>query len=478
MGRGRTQDPPSELELAVVVRDGISVTPLPASGAVTLGRDEECDVRIDSRSVSRRHAVLHLGEALRIQDLGSVNGTFVRDARNPVDTLATHPLRKLSKETLEISVGERVNLGSIPIVVRRVAPVPRRDGPPAGDGAVVEDPAMRALHDQVARAARSPISVLLLGETGVGKEVLARAIHDRSPRARGPFLELHCAALPPSLLEAELFGHEKSAFTGASQARAGLLEAADGGTVFLDEVGELPAPVQVKLLRVLEDHKVLRIGGRTPKKLDVRFVAATNRDLEAEVAAGRFRQDLYFRLNGVSFVIPPLRERTAEIAPLAERFLAAAGATLDRTAPLRLSPDALRDLEGYAWPGNVRELRNAIDRAAVLASGDIIMPADFPGHITRITGPGAAARLLDRASDRASDRAGERMEDRTPDPTSDPMGSTLPPPDSSSERQRILDALESCAGNQTRAAKLLGISLRTLVNRLTEHDIPRPRARK
>jgi DNA-binding NtrC family response regulator len=456
----RTQDPPPELELAVVARDGISVAPLPASGTVTLGRGEECDVRIDSRSVSRRHAILHLGDALRIQDLGSVNGTFVRDARTLVDTSTTHPLRKLSKETLDISVGERINLGSIPIVVRRVALAPRSDGPAAGNGAVVEDPAMRALHEQAARAARSPISVLLLGETGVGKEVLARAIHDRSPRARGPYLELHCAALPPSLLEAELFGHEKGAFTGANQARAGLLESADGGTVFLDEIGELPAPVQVKLLRVLEDHKVLRIGGRTPKKLDVRFIAATNRNLEAEVAAGRFRQDLYFRLNGVAFVIPPLRERTIEIAPLAERFLAAASQTLDRATPLRLSREALRYLESYAWPGNVRELRNAIERAAVLATGDVIAPADFPGHITRITGAGAQGASPPAAM----------PDDRT--------GSSPPPPPASSERQRILDALDHCAGNQTRAAKLLGISLRTLVNRLNEHDIPRPRQRK
>jgi DNA-binding NtrC family response regulator len=444
------------LELAVVVGDAITLAALPTRGAVTLGRDEECDVRIDNRSVSRRHAILHLDPPLRIQDLGSANGTFVRDTRSSLDTASTHPLRKLSKETIEIAIGERVNLGSIPIVVRRAAGTARRDpASPPDDGTVVRDPVMQTLYEQVTRAARSTISVLVLGETGVGKELLARAVHDRSPRARAPFLELNCAALPPSLLEGELFGHEKNAFTGANQARPGLLESADRGTIFLDEVGELPLPVQVKLLRVLEDRKVLRIGGRTPRKLDVRFVAATNRDLEAEVARGSFRQDLYFRLNGVSFVIPPLRERVAEIAPLAERFLAAAGQTLDRTEPFRLSPEALGYLERYTWPGNVRELRNVIERAAVLASGEVILPADLPRHLTGVArGPigGAGAEAEARAA-----------------------GGQTPAPKGAPERQRVIDALEQCAWNQTRAAKLLGMSLRTLVNRLKKYNIPRPR---
>ncbi|HEY0988897.1 MAG TPA: sigma 54-interacting transcriptional regulator [Kofleriaceae bacterium] len=441
----------SALELVVVAGDAVTVAALPSTGAVTLGRGEGCEVRIDNRSVSRRHAILHLGSTLRIQDLGSANGTFVRDGRSPVDTVSTHPLRKLSKESVEITVGERVNLGSISLVVRRAA-APFEPGSP--DDIVVRDPVMQALYEQVGRAARTAISVLILGETGVGKEVVSRALHDRSPRARGPFLELNCAALPPSLLEAELFGHEKNAFTGANQARPGLLEAADQGTVFLDEVGELPPPVQVKLLRVLEDRKVMRIGGRTPRKLDVRFVAATNRDLDADVAAGSFRQDLYFRLNGVSFVIPPLRDRVVEIAPLAERFLAAASRTLDRTEPLRLSPEALAYLERHSWPGNVRELRNVMERAAVLVSGDAIVPADLPSHVTRA---GSAIRAEGTA------------------PTKEPRRSPSTDTDAAAERQRIIDALERCAGNQTRAAKLLGISLRTLVNRLAEHDIPRPR---
>jgi len=446
---------PAALELVAVVGDAIAIAPLPARGAVTLGRGQGCDVRIDNHSVSRAHAILHLGPTLRIQDLGSVNGTFVRDARSTTDTAATHPLRKLSKDILEIAIGERLNLGSIPIVIRRIAANARRSPASAPDGAVVRDPAMRALYDQVTRAARSTISVLILGETGVGKEVLAHAVHERSKRAPGPFVELNCAALPASLLESELFGYEKNAFTGATQARPGLLESADGGTIFLDEVGELPMSVQVKLLRVLEDRKVLRIGSRSPRKLDVRFVAATNRDLEAEVARGNFRQDLYFRLNSVSFTIPPLRERIAEIAPLAERFLAAAGHTLDRAEPLRLSPEAVGYLERYVWPGNVRELRNVIERAAVLASGDLILPADLPSNVTRVA---RAARGTGTEAPASSD-------------------GSEPDPGKAAERQRIVAALEQCAGNQTRAAKLLGISLRTLVNRLAEHKLARPRKR-
>jgi two-component system response regulator AtoC len=458
------------LELAVVVGDTLQIAPLPPHGPVTLGRGPDCDVCIDNRSVSRRHAVLHLGPGLRIQDLGSANGTFVRDARSPLDTVSTQPLRKLSRETLEISVGERVNLGSISIVVRRAAA--GRDPTASEAGPVVRDPAMRALYEQVTRAARSAISVLVLGETGVGKEVLARAIHERSPRAGGPFLELSCAALPASLLEAELFGHEKHAFTGAGQARAGLLEATDRGTIFLDEIGELPAAIQVKLLRVLEDRKVTRVGGRTPRQLDIRFVAATNRDLEAEVAARSFREDLYFRLNGVSFTVPPLRARISEIAPLAERFLAAAGRMLDRTEPLRLSPDALGYLERHPWPGNVRELRNLMERAAVLASGDVIVPADLPGHITHIGSP--------RSPTSPSPTVPGMIQPATPGDTrcvTEPASASASPlsAEAAEDRERIVRTLEQCAGNQTRAAKLLGISLRTLVNRLGAYGLARPR---
>jgi two-component system response regulator AtoC len=456
--RGAPDSP--TLEIAVVAGDEISVVALPPHGAVTLGRDAECEVRIDSRSVSRRHARLHLGPRLRLEDLGSANGTFVHDARSPTQTASTAPLRRLSRESFELAVGERANLGSVSIIVRRARGA-RSGGDGDGDGAiVVRTPAMRAVYDQAERAAASGISVLVLGETGVGKEVLARAIHDRSPRAARPYLELNCAALPASLLESELFGHEKNAFTGAAAARAGLLESADGGTVFLDEVGELPLAVQVKLLRVLEDRKVTRIGGRAARTLDVRFVAATNRELDVEIERGAFRRDLYFRLAGLTLSIPPLRERVEEIAPLAERFLAAASRTLDRRAPLRIAAEALEYLERYAWPGNVRELRNVMERAAVLAYGDEVLPADLPRQVTGVAPPAASRADTDAEASVALESSD------TPE--------AAPPGD---ERQRILAALDACAGNQTRAAKLLGMSLRTLVNRLSAYGVARPRKR-
>jgi transcriptional regulator with PAS, ATPase and Fis domain len=316
------------------------------------------------------------------------------------------------------------------------------------DGVVI-DPAMRALYEQAARAARATISVLVLGETGAGKEVLAQAIHRASPRARQPFIALNCAALSESLLEAELFGHERGAFTGATHAREGLFEAADGGTVFLDEVGELPPSTQVKLLRVIEEKKVMRVGARAAKAVDVRFVSATNRDLEAEVEAGTFRADLFFRLNGIALTIPPLRARRGEIEELARTFIARASAEMGRTDVPSLSNEARDLLLRHAWPGNVRELRNAMERAVVLCSGTTLLPEHLPPRLTEPTvappagSTGAIGSLRDHVS--------------------------------SAERQRVLDVLQRCGGNQTLAASELGVSRRTLVSRLSEWGMTRPR---
>src|SRR6266852_3273128 len=223
--------------------------------------------------------------------------------------------------------------------------------------------AMQDLYSMVERIAWSDISVLIFGETGVGKERLAEAVHKNSRRASMPFLRLNCAALTETLLESELFGHEKGSFTGAQSAKAGLLESANGGTVFLDEVGDMPMTTQVKLLRVIEERKVRRVGALKPLPIDVRFVAATNRDLELEVQRGSFRKDLFFRLNGISFVIPPLRERVGEIEGLARRLIGEACQRMGRAEEPELSPEVLALLQQYPWPGNIRELRNAIERA-------------------------------------------------------------------------------------------------------------------
>ncbi|HEY3499339.1 MAG TPA: sigma-54 dependent transcriptional regulator [Polyangiaceae bacterium] len=359
--------------------------------------------------------------------------------------------------------------------------------PPAyepGDGVVVLDPVMKNVYEQAARAAGAMINVLILGETGVGKEILARAVHNLSPRANGPFIALNCGALTESLLEAELFGHEKGAFTGALQARAGLFEAAQGGTLFLDEIGEASPAIQARLLRALEDRKVLRVGARAEREVDVRFISATNRDPEAEVARGTFRQDLYYRLNGISFTIPPLRERKSEIAALSRMFLARARVENNITRPLALSEGVLELFHAYPWPGNVRELKKAIEHGAVLCDGELILLEHLPSKLLS-----GGARTPASRPPPAS--AGVPAASAPPFPPSAPPFPPSAPPDpayedplsrvqrelANAERKRVQEALDACAGNQTRAAELLGISRRTLVSRLTEYNLPRPRKR-
>jgi DNA-binding NtrC family response regulator len=454
------------LQLVVFQGEQTRTFDLPAAGEVTIGRGEGNTVRIDDPSVSRQHAVLRvLPDRVEIEDLGGANGIFVREKGRSGAANETLGVRQLVRRKADLAVGERILLGTASIVVRHapVADVPDLAPGPAGD-VVVRDPAMRVVYEQASRAARSTLSVLLLGETGVGKEVLARAIHAYSPRAAGPFMGVNCAALSESLLEGELFGAEKGAYTGAVAARAGLFEAASGGTVFLDEVGELPPATQAKLLRVLEERVVVRLGSTRPRPVDVRFVAATNRDVEADSHAGRFRSDLYFRLAGITLPIPPLRERPTELALLVERFVAAACRELDRATPLTVSAEALAVLRRYRWPGNVRELRNVIGRAAVLCAGDVILPEHLPPSLLAAppaaappvaTQPAAAAAAAPAAAvGGGADLAGEIK---------------------SLERTRIIEALERCGGNQSKAAELLGMSRRTLVARLSEFGLPRPR---
>jgi DNA-binding NtrC family response regulator len=317
-------------------------------------------------------------------------------------------------------------------------------------------PAIEHVRAVMQRVANATIGVLILGETGAGKEVMARALHAGSQRADKPFVPIHCAALSAALFESELFGHERGAFTSALVAKPGLLETADGGTVFFDEIGELPEAIQVKLLRVLEDRVVVRVGGTRPIKLDVRFVAATHRDLEAEVERGAFRADLYFRLTGVTLVVPPLRDRAGEIEELARGFCEDTAARLGRPAPA-ISPEALAALEGYSWPGNIRELRNMIERATVLCDGEVIEPDDLPLDKMAATLPPARRGSAASARSAAPARPA-RIDDEA-------------------EKARIVAALAQCDGNQTRAAGVLGYSLRKLVYLMTRYELPRPRKR-
>jgi DNA-binding NtrC family response regulator len=333
--------------------------------------------------------------------------------------------------------------------------------------------ALKRVIPNLDRIANGTINVLILGETGVGKEVVAHAIHELSPRASAPLVCLNCCALSENLLESELFGHERGAFTGAVRAKIGLLEAAHGGTVFLDEIGEMSLGLQAKFLRVLEQKEVTRVGALRPRPIDVRIVAATNRDLQAEIDVGRFRRDLYFRLNGVSVVVPPLRERLDEIEPLARRFVARA-AELSQCPTPTISPEVLALLMAYRWPGNVRELRNVAERAVLLCAGDMIqlqhLPVDkmAPELPTRV---GGGAALNPRAATLVAGRGAVAV----PQPVIQTVEEDGIVRNDDEERARIVDALRTCHGNQTRAAELLGMSRRTLVSRLTEYDLPRPR---
>ena len=331
---------------------------------------------------------------------------------------------------------------------------------------------VRALIEQISDSA---LSVLIRGETGVGKELCAETIHRLSSRARKPFVRINCAALNEQLLESELFGHERGSFTGAHAAKPGLIETADGGTLFLDEVGDLPRGLQAKLLRVLEDRVVQRVGAVEGHTVDVRFVSATNRSLEADIAAGRFRRDLYFRLGGVTVEIPPLRDRVDEIDGLIEAFIARAATNTERRAP-EITEAARIALRGHAWPGNVRELRNTIERAVLLCGAG---PLDSE-HLALSVIDGTATGRVDDDLDgpESETQRASRATEKIP-----PLAPGGAPPNDDSlrgevarvESRRINDALAVCGGNQTRAARMLGISRNTLQARMDAFGIPRPR---
>lgn len=528
--------------LLVVGDEGVSTIPLPASGSLVIGRSADADITVDGNNISRRHACLHLGSELRVEDLGSTNGTFVHCERLPPGGIAylapggmfelgstmflvqgrTHaPRRVCNADQLLARVegawerSEPFSIVRLRVLDKTDPKAPLRDvllgclrggdvlgalGPnelvafvlgPSRDEAdrlaervtsraktlgvmlratvdtapsqvadadawlrgepsaqtfdptpiVLASEVMRRLHALVDRVAASEVNVLLLGETGVGKEIFAERVHAGSPRANGPLVRINCAALPGTLLESELFGHERGAFTGATSAKPGLLEIARGGTLFLDEVGDMAAPLQAKLLRVLEERAVRRVGAIESRPIDVRVVTATCKDLDAEVKSGRFRQDLFFRLHGVAIVVPPLRERREEIEPLTRAFVRAACRRQDR-APLAIAPEVFRVLLQHDWPGNLRELRNVAERAVALCDATTIELSHLPPELAGVTAPDDT-RLKSNIKEH--------------------------------ERQLILDALLQADGNQTRAAKLLGVSRRTLISRIEEHGLPRPR---
>jgi DNA-binding NtrC family response regulator len=303
-------------------------------------------------------------------------------------------------------------------------------------------PAMRALYQVLEQAAPTPASMLILGESGTGKELVAQTIHQLSPRALAPFVAINCAAIPDTLLESEIFGHEKGAFTGATDRRAGCFELADRGTLFLDEIAEMTPATQVKLLRVLQERKFRRLGGRTEQEVDVRVLAATNIDPVTAIRDGKLREDLYYRLNVFSIALPPLRERKDDLALLIQAFIDEFN-TRDRRTVKGVSSAAMRQLEHYDWPGNVRELRNVIERATILARGDSIEPAHLP-----VFGPAPSAAV-------ATSAAPSNGVTIVPGMTVD-----------EAEQKLIMATLESSGGNKTRAAEMLGISLKTLHNKL------------
>ncbi|MDU9389196.1 sigma-54 dependent transcriptional regulator [Pseudomonas sp. zfem002] len=318
------------------------------------------------------------------------------------------------------------------------------------EGPVACEPASAQLLELAARVARSESTVLISGESGTGKEVLARYIHQQSPRASQPFVAINCAAIPDNMLEATLFGHEKGSFTGAIAAQAGKFEQADGGTLLLDEISEMPLALQAKLLRVLQEREVERVGGRKPIALDIRVVATTNRDLAGEVAAGRFREDLFYRLSVFPLAWRPLRERSADILPLAERLLLRHVNKM-KHAPVRLSEEAKACLQGYPWPGNVRELDNAIQRALILQQGGLIAAADFClAGVLPVLAPRPALPLAPPSLAENQEPGG--------------LGDDL----RRHEFQMIIDTLRAERGRRKEAAERLGISPRTLRYKLAQ----------
>jgi two-component system response regulator AtoC len=472
-------DASSRWRVTLLGQDTVTTYALPESGTVTVGSDSSAEVRLPDAMAPRHRAVLRVGDEILFENVGAgavrVRGTVITTGQSVQvrsgDTVGLDGALLVFE--LKPTAGGRRLEGAIalheearahsyrrhPSGLRMRAVRPERDfrpGPTDSRCVVLEDAAMKELQALVAQLALGMVNVLILGETGVGKDVFAEMLHLLSPRKDEPLLRINCAALAPSLLESELFGHEVGAFTGAVEAKRGLFECAERGTVFLDEIGELPLSTQAKLLRVIEAREVVRVGGVRVRRIDVRFVAATNRDITAEIANGRFRQDLFFRLNGSRITVPPLRQRRSEIEPLAKMFLSQTCAKLGYEREPVIADDAWALLKKHAWPGNVRELRNIIEGAALVGTRGQITADDLSRNGALLTDELERSNSTTEASDR--DRKSLSPEQRA-------------------ERRKILDVLEQCGGNQSRTAKRLGISRTTLTTRLDLYGITRPRKR-
>jgi DNA-binding NtrC family response regulator len=431
--------------VAALRRDGYDVHPFvdPAEGLARLA-DEGADVvltdlrmpGLTGMDVIRRLAAEHGGVPVVVMTAyGSIESAVEAVRAGASDFL----MKPIEIPRLRAAVFKAVKERSMRKEIVRL----REQVSSAGDieGIVAGSRAMEDVLRRIRLVAPTRMNVLVQGESGTGKELVARAIHRLSPRIAHPFLPMNCAAIPETLLESELFGYEKGAFTGATATRQGKMEHAGGGTLFLDEVGEIPSAIQAKLLRAIEQKEFSPVGGTRVIKVDVRIIAATNRDLAARVAEGAFREDLYYRLNVFPILVPPLRGRREDIPRLAEALLAEAGADAG-LPPKRLSAAAMKALLAYRWPGNVRQLRNALETAAIIAAGDTIEADDLPPEVTgtAMLPPSAGAPI------------------------------PLPGPQTIEEagREAIRAALEKTGGNKTQAAKLLGIGLRTLHRKLKQ----------
>jgi DNA-binding NtrC family response regulator len=418
---------------------------------IRIGASEGNHFELTDATVSRRHAeITRTPDGLVLRDLGSTNGTYLGQVRIKEVYLGENRSFRVGKTELEFALLDEI-----------VDIVPARET--RFENIVGQSVAMRETFAVLDRVARTELTVMVTGETGSGKELVSRAIHQRSRRRNGPFVVFDCGAVARNLIESELFGHERGAFTGAVQARAGVFEQADGGTIFLDELGELPLELQPALLRVLEQREVRRVGDRRVRNVDVRVVAATNRDLQDMVKEGKFREDLYYRLAVVEVELPPLRDRIEDLPMLVEHLLRTAN--FDHQVR-GVTPDVLQLFRSYHWPGNVRELRNTLLRAIPFCEGDLVDLQALP-------------EALQAEHEARSDHSGSV-------PLSSPVtggdGLALPHGDLSLkeakdqlidafERKYLEDLLERCEGNLSKAARVAGVDRKTIARMLKRHGL-------